>query len=129
MQTLNLEIVTPDGMIFSDNVKSVVLPGSEGEFGVYPGHISLVSILKAGVVDIEKNDNSHEIVAIDWGYAKVSSNKIGILANGAVCISGSSDSQIAQSLNKAKELVKSMGSDSAFLNSAMTKIESSMRHA
>lgn len=129
MQTLNLEIVTPDGMIFSDDVKSVVLPGSEGEFGVYPGHISLVSILKAGVVDIEKNDNTHEIVAIDWGYAKVGSDKIGILANGAVSVSGNNDSQIAQALEKAKELVKSMGSDSAFLINAMSKIESSMRHA
>ena len=40
MDTLNLSIVTPNGSIFSGNVKSVTLPGKEGEFGVLPGHAS-----------------------------------------------------------------------------------------
>ena len=53
MDTLKLEIVTPEGQIFSDDIKDVTLPGSEGEFGVYPGHASLVSLLQAGVIDIE----------------------------------------------------------------------------
>ena len=53
MNTLKLEIVTPEGQIFSNDVKSVTLPGSEGEFGVLPHHASLVTLLNAGIIDIE----------------------------------------------------------------------------
>ena len=66
MNTIHLEIVTPEGLIFSNDAKMVVLPGADGEFGVLPGHASLVSLLKIGVVDIENLDGSHDAVAIDW---------------------------------------------------------------
>ncbi len=124
MNTLKLEIVTPEGLIFSGNVKNVTLPGSEGEFGVYPNHASLVSLLKAGVIDIELEDSKHEIVAINWGHAKVSENSVTVLADGAVAISGGSDSQVAESLAKAKELIKSIGESSIAIATATAKIES-----
>ena len=124
MKTLHLEIVTPDGLIFSDNVKSVVLPGKEGEFGVLPEHASLVSLLNIGLVDIEKTDGEHDIVAVDWGYAEVSENKVDVIVDGAVLVSGSSDSNLAESLEKAKALVSKMGYDDALLKTTMTKLES-----
>ncbi len=124
MKTLHLEIVTPDGLIFSDDVKSVVLPGKEGEFGVLPEHASLVSLLNIGLVDIEKTDGEHDIVAVDWGYAEVSENKVDIIVDGAVLVSGSSDSDLAASLDKAKALVSKMGYDDALLKTTMTKLES-----
>ena len=124
MKTLHLEIVTPDGLIFSDDVKSVVLPGKEGEFGVLPEHASLVSLLNIGLVDIEKTDGKHDIVAVDWGYAEVSENKVDIIVDGAVLVSGSSDSDLAASLDKAKALVSKMGYDDALLKTTMTKLES-----
>lgn len=124
MTSIHLEIVTPDGLIFSDNVKSVVLPGKEGEFGVLPSHASLVSLLNIGVVDIEKLDGSHEVVAIDWGYAEVSENKVDVIVDSAVLIAGDDDSQIATSLEKAKAIVSKMGYDDALLKTTMTKLES-----
>lgn len=124
MKTLHLEIVTPDGLIFSDNVKGVVLPGKEGEFGVLPEHASLVSLLNIGLVDIEKTDGEHDIVAVDWGYAEVSENKVDVIVDGAVLVSGSSDSNLAESLEKAKALVSKMGYDDALLKTTMTKLES-----
>ena len=65
MNTIHLEIVTPEGLIFSNDAKMVVLPGADGEFGVLPGHASLVSLLQVGVVDIENLDGTHDAVAID----------------------------------------------------------------
>lgn len=124
MTSIHLEIVTPDGLIFSGDVKSVVLPGKEGEFGVLPGHASLVSLLNIGVVDIEKMDGNHEVVAIDWGYAEVSESKVDIIVDSAVLVSGNDDSQIAQSLEKAKAIVGKMGYDDALLRATMTKLES-----
>ena len=70
MDTLKLSIVTPNGEIFNDDVKTVTLPGKEGEFGVLPGHSSLVSSLTVGVIVIEKVDST-EAVAIKWGQVKV----------------------------------------------------------
>ena len=104
MNTLKLEIVTPEGQIFSNNVKSVTLPGSEGEFGVLPNHASLVTLLNAGIIDIELGDGNHDVVAINWGHVKVDENSVTVLADGAVSIGGSSESEIAKSLDAAKEL-------------------------
>lgn len=127
MDLIKLEIVTPDGLIFSKNVKEVTLPGSEGEFGVLPKHAALVSLLKAGVIDIELENSNHEVVAINWGHATVDEEKVTILADGAVAIGGDSESEIAQALEGAKKLLESMGDSSVALAAATAKIESIAR--
>lgn len=85
MDTIKLSIVTPNGPIFNDSVKTVTLPGKEGEFGVLPGHASLVSSLTVGVIVIEKA-NSTEAIAINWGHVKVSETSVDVLADGAVAL-------------------------------------------
>lgn len=127
MDTLKLEIVTPEGEIFSQDVKDVTLPGSEGEFGVYPGHASLVSLLQAGVVDIELTSGKHEIVAINWGHAKVDENSVTVLADGAVAIGGDSEGAIAASLENARQLIESMSDSNVAIATATAKIESIAR--
>ena len=127
MDKLHLEIVTPQGQVFSDDVNSVVLPGSEGEFGVLPNHASLISLLKAGVIDIEDKNKKHDIVAINWGYAKIDEDKVTILADGAVYVAGDSESELANSLNKAKELIESMSSDTNAFASTIAKMENVVR--
>ena len=127
MNLLKLEIVTPEGQIFSNNIKDVTLPGAEGEFGVYPGHASLVSLLQAGVIDIELENNKHEVVAINWGHAKIDENSVTVLADGAVSIGGSSEGEIAQSLEKAKKLIASMSDSDIAIATATAKIESIAR--
>jgi F-type H+-transporting ATPase subunit epsilon len=124
MDLLKLEIVTPEGLIFSDSIKDVTLPGSEGEFGVYPGHASLVSLLQAGVIDIELSDGKHEIVAINWGHAKVDESSVTVLADGAVAIGGDSEGAIAKSLKTAKQLIESMSDSEVAIATATAKIES-----
>ena len=127
MNTIHLEIVTPEGLIFSNYAKMVVLPGADGEFGVLPGHASLVSLLQVGVVDIENLDGTHDAVAIDWGYAKIDEDKISILVDGAVYVSGNSESDIAKSIENAKTLVKKMQDNNGILAAALTKIENTAR--
>lgn len=124
MDTLKLEIVTPIGQIFANDVKSVTLPGSEGEFGVLPNHASLVTLLQAGVIDIELKNGDHDIVAINWGHVKVDENSVTVLADGAISIGGSSESEIAKSLEDAKELIKSMSDSDIAIAIATSKIDS-----
>ena len=124
MDTLKLEIVTPIGQIFANDVKSVTLPWSEGEFGVLPHHASLVTLLQAGVIDIELKDGNHDVVAINWGHVKVDENSVTVLADGAISIGGSSESEIAKSLEDAKELIKSMSDSDIAIAIATSKIDS-----
>ncbi|WP_069637964.1 ATP synthase F1 subunit epsilon [Campylobacter pinnipediorum] len=128
MNKLHLEIVTPQGQVFSGDVSSVVLPGSDGEFGVLPSHASLVSLLQAGIIDIQDLDNKHDIVAINWGYAKIDEEKVTILADGAVYVSGNSESDLSDSLNKAKELFNSISSDKNAFAATISKMENIARN-
>ncbi|WP_297573864.1 ATP synthase F1 subunit epsilon [uncultured Campylobacter sp.] len=126
-KTFKLEIVTPIGMIFSGNVKSAQFPGSEGELGVLPGHASLITLLSTGTIDITDDKDNQEVVAINWGYLKIEEKKTTVLADGAVYVGGNSDSVIEESLKKAKELVSSMGSESAAYVATIAKIDSAAR--
>ncbi len=127
MEHIKLTIVTPYGKIFSDNVKSVFLPGSEGEFGVLPGHCDFLSLLKVGVIEILKADDKRELVAINWGYAEVTGSKVDVLANGAVAIEGDDDSAISNAIDNAKALLKSAAKEEALVSIAITKIESNAK--
>ena len=127
MNKLHLEIVTPQGQIFNDDVSSVVLPGSEGEFGVLPNHASLISLLKAGIIDIEDKHKKHDVVAINWGYAKIDEGKVVILADGAVYVSGNSESELANSLEAARNLIESMSSDTNAFAATISKMENVVR--
>lgn len=127
MQTLHLDIVTPEGSIFSGDIKGVILPGKEGEFGVLPGHSTLVTPLRSGIIDIENKNQTHDIIAINWGYCEVDEVKVSILADGAVYVGGNSHGEIAKSIEKAKDLIKSIGSDNITFANVCSKIDSVLR--
>ena len=127
MDKLHLEIVTPQGQIFNDDVSSVVLPGSEADHGVLPNHASLISLLKAGIIDIEHKNKKHDVVAINWGYAKIDEGKVVILADGAVYVSGDSESELANSLEAARNLIESMSSDTNAFAATISKMENVVR--
>lgn len=127
METLKLDIVTPEGKIFSNDVKSVTLPGSEGEFGILPGHIGIVTTLNSGVIEIEKKDGKREIVAINWGYAKVDETSVDVLAEGAVDINGDSESEIAQAIANAKKLLEDSTDNKVAVSMVVSRIENSAK--
>ncbi len=122
MELMKLEIVTPNGVIFDDDVRQVTLPGSEGEFGVLPKHATLVSLLETGVIDIVKADGSELSVAINSGYVKVDEEKTTCIVDGAVALSGE-DSELAKALEEAKELLKKAESSNSVIAAAVSKVE------
>ena len=123
MDTLKLSIVTPNGEIFNDDVKTVTLPGKEGEFGVLPGHASLVSSLTVGVIVIEKG-NSTEAVAINWGHVKVDEKSVDVLVDGAISLTSGKDSNIAKNIEAAKKLVNSVKDSNVSVAAVEAKINS-----
>jgi F-type H+-transporting ATPase subunit epsilon len=124
MDKFKLEILTPNGLIFNDDVVSVVLPGEEGEFGVLAHHASLTTLLEAGVVDVEREDKSVESILINWGVAQVDEEKVIVLVEGAVAIRGESEGAISKALEDAKALIKDIADSNPAIAAAAAKIES-----
>ncbi|MEF9427483.1 MAG: F0F1 ATP synthase subunit epsilon [Candidatus Mariimomonas ferrooxydans] len=118
---LKLEIVTPHGLVYSDEVDEVVAPGSEGEFGVLPQHIPFLTTLKIGMLTYKKgNETGHFFV--NWGYAKAGPDKVLILADSA---EKSEDINIERAIaakKRAEEMLKKEESfDQARATAAITR--------
>ena len=79
---VKLEIITPHGLIVGKEVDEVVCSGSEGEFGVLPGHVPFFTTLKVGMLSYKKGSAS-QFVFVNWGYAEVGPDKVMILADSA----------------------------------------------
>ena len=79
---LQLDVVTPDKQVVSQAVDYVSAPGVEGEFGVLPNHVSLLSALAIGVLRYNADGKSH-YVFISGGFAEVSNNTVTVLAETA----------------------------------------------
>lgn len=123
MELMKLEIVTPEGVIFDDEVKQVTVPGSEGEFGVLAGHAAVVSLLNAGVVTIERKDGREVQVAINGGYIKVEEGKTLCMVDGAVALSGD-DTNLAKNIAKAKDLLEKAQASTMTVAAAVNKFDS-----
>ena len=79
-QTLYLEIVTPEALVFTGAVSQVDLPGSEGYFGVLPNHAPLIANLASGTVTIYKASVPAERFSITGGVAEVTGDRCTVLA-------------------------------------------------
>ncbi len=78
-----LEIVAPSRQVVrSEHVDEVIAPGSEGEFGVLPGHTPFLTTLKVGMLSYREAATWHHL-AVEWGYAEVGPDRVVILAEGA----------------------------------------------
>lgn len=80
--TIRLDIVTPERVLFSEPVEMVTAPGTLGEFGVLPGHAAFATTLETGEVCIKKEHQVH-FGAVGGGFAEVSGDRITILADTA----------------------------------------------
>jgi|SRR3954469_2487176 len=83
MATLKLEIVTPEAMTFAEDVDMVTLPGSEGEMGIYPQHVPLMTQVVAGEV-IARKDGRDLFLAVGEGFAQITGERVAIMTDMAI---------------------------------------------
>jgi F-type H+-transporting ATPase subunit epsilon len=81
--TLKLEIVTPDARTYSDDVEMVTLPGVEGEMGVYPQHVPLMTQLVPGEITVRK-DGQDLYLAVGEGFVEITAERVAILTDMAI---------------------------------------------
>ena len=83
MATLKLEIVTPEEKVYSEDVDMVTLPGTEGELGIFPKHVPLLTALKPGELRALK-DGRETIMAIGEGFVEIRADAVSILTDMAL---------------------------------------------
>jgi len=81
VKTIKFEIATPEQIVLKDYVVRATIPTQSGEVTILPDHIPLVSILRPGVIEIEKADGNLDIMAVAGGFLEVLAGKIVILAD------------------------------------------------
>jgi F-type H+-transporting ATPase subunit epsilon len=81
---VQFELVTPERLIVSAEVEMVVVPGSEGNFGVLPGHAPLISTIRPGTIDIYEGGAITERIFVVGGIAEVTPERCTVLADEAM---------------------------------------------
>jgi F-type H+-transporting ATPase subunit epsilon len=104
--TVKFELVSPERLLFSEDVESVVIPGTEGDFGVLPGHARLVSTIRPGVISIFQNGKVTERIFVEGGFAEVAGEGCTVLAEHALPVSEIQREQAQQAIQDAREDVE-----------------------
>ena len=81
---VQFELVTPEQLLVSRNVDMVVVPGTEGNFGVLPGHSPLISTIRPGTIDIYEGNAIAERIFVAGGLAEVTPERCTVLADEAM---------------------------------------------
>jgi F-type H+-transporting ATPase subunit epsilon len=81
---IQFELVSPERLIVSTEVEMVVVPGTEGNFGVLPGHAPLISTIRPGTIDIYEGGAITERIFIVGGIAEVTPQRCTVLADEAM---------------------------------------------
>jgi F-type H+-transporting ATPase subunit epsilon len=102
---LRLEIVTPEAKAYSEDVDMVTLPGSEGELGVYPDHIPLLTTLKPGEVRILKN-GQEKFLAVGEGFVEITGSSVSVLTDMALESSHIDEGAVEKAIESAKAAMK-----------------------
>ena len=100
--TLKLEIVTPEAKVYSEDVDMVTLPGSEGEMGIFPLHVPLMTQIVAGELAVRKGGQEF-LLAVGEGFAEITGDHVTILTDMAIK-SGDIDERKAEEARQRAEV-------------------------
>jgi F-type H+-transporting ATPase subunit epsilon len=105
MATLKLEIVTPEATAYSEDVEMVTLPGAEGELGVYPNHVPLLTTLNPGELRVLKG-GKETFLAIGEGFVEITGNSVSVLTDMALDVAGIDENAAEAAVARAKAAMK-----------------------
>jgi F-type H+-transporting ATPase subunit epsilon len=82
--TIALEIISPEKLLLSKDVEMVVIPGTEGDIGVLPGHAKLITSLRGGLVDVYDDSKISARYFVSGGFAEVTESRCAVLADSII---------------------------------------------
>lgn len=107
---LSFALVSPERELFNGDVDQVVVPGSEGEFGVLPNHAPVMSVIKPGALKV-LNDGTERRIFVNGGFADVTPEGLTVLAEEAIDLEDISAEKVEQDLKAANEDLRDASSD------------------
>ena len=102
---LTLEIVTPEARVYSDTIDTVVIPTVDGEIGILPGHIPLLTQVEHGELRVTKG-STVLFLAVGGGFAQISGDKISVLAEHAIIEEKIDEKAAEQAIHRAELAMK-----------------------
>ena len=109
--TVEFELVSPEKLLKSELVEMVVVPGTEGDFGVLPGHSLLIAQVRPGVIDIHEGGAVKESIFVAGGFAEVSPERCTVLAEEAVPVGDIDRAEAEKRLEDAKAALAKAAED------------------
>jgi len=98
--TLRLQIVTPEGVAYSDDVEMVTLPGVEGQFGVLPHHVRLMTQIVPGELIVRKN-GQNEFLAVGGGLVEITGTRVEIATVMAISLANIDEAKAEEARQRA----------------------------
>jgi F-type H+-transporting ATPase subunit epsilon len=108
--TLKLEIVTPQGTVFSEDVHLVTLPAIEGQMGVYPHHMRLITEIEPGEIIVTK-DGEERYLAVGEGLVEVGSTSVSIVTDMAIPADKIDEAKVEEARERAAARLREKISD------------------
>ena len=99
---LTLEIVTPDARVYSDTIDSVVIPTVEGEVGILPGHIPLLTQVQHGELRVTKGAET-VLLAVSGGFAEIEGDRVHVLAEHAISEEKIDEKAVEAAMRRAEQ--------------------------
>jgi len=121
-QTFQLEVVTPQRLIVSEEVEELVAPGVEGYFGVWPGHTPFMTTLKFGELSYKRR-GEERYLAVGWGYAEIVPEKAIILVETTERSEEVDVPRAEQARAKAEECLRRWGDETIDFAQAQAALE------
>jgi F-type H+-transporting ATPase subunit epsilon len=120
--TLRLEIVTPEAVALSEDVDLVTLPGFEGQIGIYPGHVRLLTQMVPGELLITK-DGQDTLLAVGEGLVAVSPERVEILTDVAIRAEDIDEAKVEEARQRAMARLLDKASDEsiAMVNASLVR--------
>lgn len=123
---LTLEIVTPEARVYSDTIDTVVIPTTEGEIGILPGHIPLLTRVENGELRVTKGGQVSWL-AVGNGFAQIEGDVVSVLAEQAITEDKIDESAVEAALKRAEEELKNAPKDGDA--SELERLQSAIRFA
>ncbi len=108
--TLKLEIVTPEATVYSDDVEMVTLPGIEGQMGIYPQHVPIMTQVVPGEIIVRK-DGQDGFFAVGEGLVEIAGDHVSILTDMAVAAEHIDEAKVEEARRRAEARLKEKLSD------------------
>ena len=121
--TLKLEIVTPEAKTYSEDVEMVTLPGVEGEMGIFPMHVPLMTQLVPGEIAVRKNGQDF-FLAVGDGFVEITGDSVSILTDMAIKAQDIDEAKAEEARRRAEARLQEKLSDEELVS-----VEAAMAHS